>query len=70
MSDKLYDVVAVGIKSGQVESLYGERKTLRNAEAIVSMAVFRQGCEQRFFAEVPTGMFKVGDKYEPVKEEA
>lgn len=61
---ELYDVVAVNIKSGVVESLFGERKTLRNAEAIVTMAVMRRGVDEQFYAEVPTGKFKVGDRYE------
>ena len=60
---ELYDVVAVNIKTGMVESLFGERKSLRNAEAIVSMAVMRRGVDEQFYAEVPTGTLKVGDKF-------
>lgn len=61
----LYDVVAVGIATGKVESIFGERKTLRDAEAIVMMAVARRGVDEQFYAEVPTGKLKVGDVYAP-----
>lgn len=60
---KLYDVVAVSITTGKVAALFGERKTLGNAEAIVMMAVGRRGVEEEFYAEVPSGKFKVGDAY-------
>lgn len=65
MQEQLYDIVAVNIDTSEVESLFGERKTLKNAEAIVSMAVMRRGLDEQFYAQVPTGRFKVGDKYQP-----
>jgi hypothetical protein len=60
---QLYDVVAVDISTGKVAALFGEGKTLRNAEAIVNMAVMRRGVEEQFYAEVLAGQFKVGDAY-------
>lgn len=63
MTDKLYDVVAVSIATGKVVSLYGESKTAKNAEAIINMAVMRQGVNENFYAEVPANKFKIGDTY-------
>lgn len=60
---ELFDVVAVDIATSKVAALFGERKTLRNAEAIVNMAVMRRGVDEQFYAEVPHGKFKVGDAY-------
>lgn len=48
MTEKLFDVVAVNIKTG-AERLIAEHKTERNAEAIVAMAVMRQGVVTEFF---------------------
>jgi hypothetical protein len=62
---ELFDVVAVDIATRRVVALFGERKTLRNAEAIVNMAVMRRGVDEQFYAEVPTGKFKAGDVYLP-----
>lgn len=61
--EEMYDVVAVNIDSNIVEALFGENKTLENAEAIVSMAVMRRGIKEQFYSEVPHGSLKVGDKY-------
>ena len=58
--EKLYDVVAVNLKTSKIR-LMAEKKTLRNAEAIVSMAVMRRGVEEEFFAEVEAGIYKEGD---------
>lgn len=60
---ELYDVVAVEIATSKVVALFGELKTLRNAEAIVNMAVMRRGVYEQFYTEVPHGKFKVGDTY-------
>lgn len=60
---QLYDVVAVSLDDSRV-ILVEMDKTLPNAEAIVKMAVMRQGCEDRFFVEVPAGKYQEGDKYE------
>lgn len=63
MSETLYDVVAVNQKTGIV-ALMGEGKTARNAEAIERMAVMRRGLDTDFYATVPTGKYKQGDKYD------
>lgn len=63
MTAEFYDVVAVNLNTRRVTALFGERKTLKNAEAIVMMAVGRRGVDEEFYAEVPTGKFKVGDDY-------
>ncbi len=57
-----YDVVAVSLDDSSVIWV-DENQTLPNAEAVVAMAVMRQGCEDRFFAPVPAGKYKQGDKY-------
>jgi len=58
----LYDVVAVDIDSNSI--LWVEpKKTARNAEAVIGMAVMRQGVEDRFFTKVAHGTYKQGDKY-------
>ena len=59
----LYDVVAVSLDNNRI--LWVERKkTLPNAEAVVAMAVMRQGCDDRFFSEVPHGAYQEGDKWQ------
>ena len=59
---ELYDVLAVNIATLKVR-LMAEKKTLPNAEAIVSMAVLRRGVDEEFYAEVPTAKYKEGDLY-------
>ena len=58
--EKLYDVVAVDLKTNTVRMM-AEKKTLKNAEAIVTMAVMRRGVKEEFFAEVKAGAYKEGD---------
>jgi hypothetical protein len=57
-----YDVVAVSIDDSTILWVY-EKKTLPNAEAVVAMAIMRQGVEDRFFSPVPHGTYQQGDKY-------
>ena len=59
----MFDVVAVNIKTGIVR-LMAQSKSQPNAEAIVKMAVMRRGVEDEFFADVPQGKYKEGDKWE------
>lgn len=54
MEEKLFDVIAVNIATGK-ERLIAEKKTERNAEAIINMAVMRRGVETEFFKTVTTG---------------
>lgn len=58
----LYDAVAVNIET-RVVRLFGQNKTLANAEAISRMAIMRRGCDEDFYAEVPAGTYKEGDKW-------
>lgn len=53
-SEPLFDVVAVNMQTG-AERHIDTRKTERNAEAIVSIAVIRRGVEEEFFKTVPAG---------------
>jgi len=57
-----YDVVAVSLLDDTVLWVE-ENKTLLNAEAIIVMAVMRQGIKDRFFAHVPPGSYKKGERY-------
>lgn len=52
MSDPLFDVVAVNIKT-RAERFIAEAKSERTAEAIVNMAVMRRGVEEEFFDTRP-----------------
>ena len=53
MSKPLFDVIAVNFRTG-AERIIAERKTERNAEAIVTMAVMRRGVEEEIFKTRPT----------------
>lgn len=64
MSEELYDVVAVNIETRKVR-LIGRNKALSNAEAIVEMAVYKRGCDEEFYTEVPARIYKEGDIYKP-----
>lgn len=54
MAEKLFDVVAVDIATGYSRRL-AEAKTRENAEAILTMAVYRRGVEREFYNIVPHG---------------
>lgn len=60
--EPMFDAIAVNIATNIIR-IYGENKTKRNAEAISAMAVMRQGCDERFYIEVPHGIYKDGDIY-------
>lgn len=59
---KLYDVIAVSLSDRSILWV-DERKTLPNAEAIIAMAVMRQGVEDRFFTKAAHGQYKQGERY-------
>ena len=61
-AEPLFDVVAVDQTTYEVR-LLAQRKTLRNAEAVVTMAVGRLGVETDFYTKVPTGKYKDGDRF-------
>ena len=69
MNEKLRDVIAVSLKDGKVR-LIAEKKTERNADAIVMMAVMRRGCEDEFFDDVQSGEYKNGDTHKSANEVA
>ena len=58
----LYDVVAISLDDNSILWV-DKNKTLPNAEAVVAMAVMRQGCGDRFFAPTPHGKYKQGDQW-------
>lgn len=58
----LWDAIAVNLETSKVR-LFGESKTLENAQAISAMAIMRRGLDEEFYAEVHTGTYKEGDKY-------
>lgn len=62
MSEKLYDAIAVNIETDEVR-IFGTGKTKENAEAISKMAVYRRGCDEEFYTEVPADTYKDGDFY-------
>ena len=62
MSEKLYDVVAVNLETNTVRIL-DSNKTHANADAIMSMAVMRRGCDEEFFSVVAHDHYKEGDEW-------
>ena len=63
MENELYDVLAVNIGNHKVR-IIGEKKTLRNANAIEMMAVVRRGVDEEFFTTVSHGSFKEGEEWD------
>lgn len=62
MSKREIDVLAVSIDDSKVLWTYrtvGEK----NAEAVIKMAVIRQGVEGRFYTTAPAGAYETGDIY-------
>jgi len=57
----LLDVIEVEFKPPHKVRVIDTKKTEKNAEAIVEMAVMRRGVEHSFFTTVPAGKFKDGD---------
>jgi len=60
MTDRYFDVVGINLATKQVR-LMDTHKTLKNANAIMEMAVIRRGVEGEFFAVVPEGLYAEGD---------
>lgn len=50
---RLYDVVAITIRSPHTKRLIAERKTAREADAIERMAIMRRGVDVEFYKVVP-----------------
>jgi hypothetical protein len=64
---QLFDVVAVEIGTGRVGHVLAERKSARDAEAILEMAVIRRGVVTHFYATAKAGAVKVGDSWPPAE---
>lgn len=64
---QLYDVVAVSLDTNEILWV-DKKKTLPNAEAVVAMAVMRQGVEDRFFAPVLHGRYTEGDQWKGIDD--
>ena len=63
MTEQLFDVVAVSLDDSSI--IWAEpNKTEADAEAVIKMAVMRQGVEDRFFGKATAGKYEAGDKYE------
>lgn len=60
---KLYDVIEVGMEKPHPVRIIDKGKTLKNADAIISMAVTRRGVEGHFFTSVKPGSYKDGEPY-------
>ena len=63
MAESMFDVVAVSTDDNRVLWVDGP-KTEPNAHAIITMAIMRQGVEDRFFTTAIPGKYKAGDKFE------
>ena len=61
MAESMFDVVAVSTDDNRVLWVDGP-KTEPNANAIITMAIMRQGVEDRFFTAANPGKYRVGDK--------
>ncbi len=60
--EKVFDVVAVECETGNVLWVSGPH-TEGNADAVISLAVMRQGVEDRFFSPCQPGQYKAGNKW-------
>ena len=61
-NEALYDVVAVNIFDSTI-SMMGEGHAMRDAKAIMKMAIIRRGVDEHFYSVVRAGMYKDGDKW-------
>lgn len=59
----LYDVIEVGMEKPHAVRIIERGKTLKNADAIVKMAVARRGVGAHFFTSVKPGSYKDGEPY-------
>ena len=62
MSKQQYDVAAITINGSEVIWVDGPYDA-ENADAVIKMAVMRQGVEDRFFAACKPKQYKAGDKW-------
>lgn len=57
-----WDVVAVNQTTKRVR-IFARNEDLRNADAVVSMAVARRGVDEEFYTIVAAGLYDEGDEY-------
>jgi hypothetical protein len=60
---KLYDVIEVGMDKPHPVRLIDQSKSLKQANAIIEMAVARRGVKDHFFTTVNPDSYKDGDPY-------
>lgn len=60
---KLYDVIEVGMKKPHPVRIIDRDKAMKDADAIVKMAVMRRGVEAHFFTTVEPGAYSDGEPY-------
>lgn len=58
-----FDVAAIEISTGSVLWIDGPYDA-QNADAVIKMAIMRQGVKDRFFAACQPKQYKSGDKWE------
>lgn len=60
---KLYDVIEVEMEKPHKVRLIDQSKSLKQADAIIHMAVARRGVEDHFFTTVRPDQYKDGEPY-------
>ncbi len=60
---KLYDVIEVGMEKPHPVRIIDQSKSLKNADAIIAMAVARRGVAGHFFTTVRPDAYKDGEPY-------
>lgn len=59
--NELVDVIEVQIKAPHTVRVMATEKTKVNAEAFISMAIMRRGCEHQFYTTAPVRKYRDGD---------
>lgn len=59
----LFDVLAVLIDDPRTVRLLAHDKRERDADAVIDMAVIRNGVEIEFFTMAPAGKYRDGDEW-------
>jgi hypothetical protein len=60
----LYEVVEVDLDSNTVKMMSSKPETIREADAICSMATMRRGDSHNFHTVVAAGKYQTGDTYD------
>jgi hypothetical protein len=59
----LYDVIEIGMEKPHKVRVIDTLKSLKNADAVMNMAVARRGVGDHFFKVVPTGEYRDEEAY-------